>query len=79
MPPCDGDRRASESLDAVRVPGCRDLFPSVPTNATGAYNIMNVSAGTYEVSVTATGYQPQAQTVTVLAGASTTQNFTLLP
>jgi hypothetical protein len=51
------------------------------TNSSGAYAFTNntVYAQDYEVRVTATGYKPGVQTVTVTAGQTSTVNLTLQP
>ena len=49
------------------------------TDATGHYAIANVSAGSYVVVATASGYQPQNTSVTVSASTSSTVNFSLTP
>jgi hypothetical protein len=52
---------------------------SVSTNATGGYSI-ELAAGTYNVTVSADGYQSSSGTdVHVVAGATTTVDFTLKP
>ena len=51
---------------------------TTPTTTGGAYSFTNVPAGTYTVSVSATGYTGQtSSTLTVTAGGSVTQNFAL--
>jgi phosphatidylinositol-3-phosphatase len=52
---------------------------SATTDGTGSYTINNVAPGTYTVTASATGYTPQSAQVSVSAGATTTQNFTLAP
>jgi protocatechuate 3,4-dioxygenase beta subunit len=48
------------------------------TNPSGGYSFSSVSAGTYSVSVTDTGFTtPSAQPVTVTGGSSATANFTM--
>jgi uncharacterized membrane protein len=52
---------------------------SVTTNSTGGYTI-ELAAGTYEVTVSANGYESSSETgVDVVAGATTTINLTLKP
>jgi phosphatidylinositol-3-phosphatase len=52
---------------------------SITSNGSG-YTLNNVAPGTYTVTASATGYATQsAPTVTVTAGATTTQNFALVP
>jgi len=48
------------------------------TNVSGKYNITNLTAGTYSVTASATGYQTASQTaVAVVSGQTTSLNFTL--
>jgi hypothetical protein len=52
---------------------------SASTNATGNYSL-ELSAGTYTVTVSASGYKNSSKTdVNVVSGATTTVNFTLEP
>jgi phosphatidylinositol-3-phosphatase len=52
---------------------------SITSNGSG-YTLNNVASGTYTVTASATGYATQsAPTVTVTAGATTIQNFALVP
>jgi phosphatidylinositol-3-phosphatase len=52
---------------------------SITSNGSG-YTLNNVPPGTYTVTASATGYTAQsAPTVTVTAGATTNQNFALVP
>lgn len=51
---------------------------SSTTDAGGSYSLANVTAGTYSVTASKSGYNSQVQSgVVVVAGASTTVNFTL--
>ncbi len=50
---------------------------SITAGTNGAYTLSNVPAGPVSVTASATGYQSSTQTVTVTAGTTTTQNFTL--
>jgi len=52
---------------------------SATTNASGGYSIANVSAGTYTVTATASGYNSASQSVQVTAGQTSTANFALSP
>jgi len=47
------------------------------TNSTGGYNSDWVPVGTYTVTVTATGFTTQSQTVSVNTGVTITLNFTM--
>ncbi len=49
------------------------------TNTTGNYNFGSIPAGTWEVTVTKTGFQPSTKQVTVAAGQSASADFTLTP
>jgi len=50
------------------------------TDANGRYNIANVLAGTYTVTASKNGYQTASKTgVSVVAGQTTSLNFTLTP
>jgi len=51
---------------------------STTADAAGHYTLSAVAAGTYTVTATASGHVSQNQTVTVSAGATTTQNFALM-
>lgn len=55
----------------VEAPGCADT-----TNSTGKYYI-NSSPATYTLMVSATGYYTSLRTVTIAAGNTQTNNFTL--
>ncbi len=50
---------------------------SAVTNQNGQYEIKNIKPGTYTVRVSAIGITPVENTVTVAAGATVTQDFTL--
>lgn len=53
---------------------------STTTGSGGGYSIGNVAAGTYSVTASMSGYQPQAQSsVVVNAGQTSTVNFSLSP
>jgi hypothetical protein len=49
------------------------------TDATGTYNFTNLPPGTIQLVASATGFQSVTQNVTVVAGTTTTANFTLTP
>ncbi len=49
------------------------------TNGSGVYNFNNLDAGSYTVSVTAAGFNPDSDAVNINAGATTTKNFALTP
>lgn len=57
----------------------RGLFPTQATNSGGTFDFASVTAGTWEVSVTAGGFKPATQMVTIPAGGQATANFTLTP
>ncbi|BDV42858.1 hypothetical protein GURASL_17810 [Geotalea uraniireducens] len=50
---------------------------SATTNSSGAYTIAAITAGTYDVTCTATGYTAQSKPATITANASATLNFTM--
>jgi hypothetical protein len=53
---------------------------STTTDGSGFYQFTNVAQGTYDVTASATGYDPStANGVTVTAGNTTIQNFALTP
>ncbi len=52
--------------------------PSTTTGGDGTYSIEDVEAGTYDVTVSATGYQPETLTATVNSDQTTTLNFALM-
>ncbi len=55
-----------------------DTVSSATTNSTGAYSISNLSAGTYSVQVSASGYTPQTRAgISITTGNTTTANFSL--
>jgi hypothetical protein len=57
-----------------------DLVADQATTATGSYNFnATVPAGTWEITVSKSGFQTQTQTAVVSAAMSTTLNFTLTP
>lgn len=52
---------------------------STTSNSSGAYSFSNVTAGTYTVSVGATGFNSASDSVAITAGATATKNFSLTP
>ncbi len=52
---------------------------SKTTNSSGAYSWTGLTAGTYNISVSATGYSGQSSSVTINAGSTATKNFALTP
>jgi len=52
---------------------------SATSDANGGYSIANVSAGTYTVTATASGYNSASQSVQVTAGQTSTASFVLSP
>jgi hypothetical protein len=57
---------------SVSLPGLQ-----VTTGSDGSYTLAGLPAGSYQVDVSAYGYQSRTQTVTVTANQATTQNFAL--
>ena len=55
----------------------RGLFPTQMTNSTGDFDLTGIAAGDWELSVTADGYRPFTQMVTVTADGSTNVPVTL--
>jgi hypothetical protein len=49
------------------------------TDATGYYGFPSVTAGTYTLTVTAAGYQPSSQTISVRSGHTNQVNVSLTP
>lgn len=49
------------------------------TTASGSYNLGGVNAGDYTVTVSQTGYATQTISVTISSGATTVQDFALVP
>src|SRR5207248_11205527 len=50
---------------------------SATTSSTGAYGLANVTAGTYTVTASASGFSSSSQSVTVTSGQTATANFAL--
>lgn len=48
------------------------------TGSTGTYTIANITAGTYSVTCSATGFTSQSKSATITSGATTTVNFALV-
>jgi hypothetical protein len=73
----------TDSVTALAISGASvsasGVSGTVSTNGAGQYTLSSLAAGTYLVTVTAPGYQSQTRSVTVTAGASSTQNFVLTP
>ncbi len=57
----------------------RGLFPTQATNSGGDFDLTAISAGTWELSVSADGYQPFTQTITVTADGTTNVPVVLTP
>ena len=74
--------RVSDS-ENLAMPGANVYIESLKTGAVtdvnGDYTIVDVPAGTYEVSISYIGYQEERQTVTVTAGRVAVANFRLKP
>jgi hypothetical protein len=56
-----------------------DTGASTTSDGTGNYAIGALAAGTYTISVTASGYQSASQSATAVANATTTLDFALTP
>ena len=56
-----------------------NALPAVTTNGVGFYTVPNVPAGNATINATMTGYQPYSGTATIVAGTTTTYNFTMNP
>jgi len=73
----------SDSVTAQAVLGASVSASGVPgtltTNGAGQFTLSSLAAGTYLITVTASGYQSQTRSVAVTAGATSTQNFVLIP
>ncbi|MEI6684322.1 MAG: GEVED domain-containing protein, partial [Bacteroidota bacterium] len=54
-------------------------YPPVTTNAAGLYTVANITPGTVNVGVTATGYVPYTGTAVMVGGTTTTKNIALAP
>ncbi len=52
---------------------------STTTNASGVYTINGLSAGTYTITTSKTGYATQSASITITAGQTFTKNFSLQP
>jgi isoaspartyl peptidase/L-asparaginase-like protein (Ntn-hydrolase superfamily) len=74
--------RVSDS-ENLAMPGANVYVESLKTGAVsdvnGDYTIVDVPAGTYEVSISYIGYQEERQTVTVTAGRVAVANFRMKP
>ena len=56
-----------------------ELNRGAATDIDGQYTLGDVPAGTYVLRASYTGFEPQQTAVTVVAGQTVTQNFTLAP
>lgn len=63
-------------IDGATVTVNRGLWTQT-TNSSGNYNILMLSAGTYELRTTKAGRTPVSQMVTITKGGSTTGNVTM--
>jgi len=52
---------------------------TITTDNSGKYNSGSIPAGTYQINVSASGYNSVSSTVTVATGSTATKNFTLTP
>ena len=52
---------------------------STTTDSNGGYTLSNVEPGTYTITCSAPGYTPQSMQISVTAGATTMQDFSLAP
>ena len=53
--------------------------PSTSTNASGVYTFGGITAATYTISASKSGFNPSSSSVTVNAGETTTKDFSLTP
>jgi Carboxypeptidase regulatory-like domain/IPT/TIG domain len=63
------------SISCTGTPTCT----ATTTDTSGNYTLANLAAGTYQVTVSATGYATQTLPVTVTSGSTATQNFSMTP
>jgi Carboxypeptidase regulatory-like domain len=63
------------SVSCTGTPTCA----ATSTDTSGNYTLPNLAAGTYQVTVSATGYATQTLPVTVTSGSAATQNFSMTP
>ncbi|MBI2919215.1 MAG: S8 family serine peptidase [Chloroflexi bacterium] len=71
----------TDASTGIPVPGATvsDGTRSATTDASGAYTLASVPAGSYTVTASRTGYSSTSQTVSVVAGATATADFALSP
>ncbi|NDD67090.1 carboxypeptidase regulatory-like domain-containing protein [bacterium] len=67
-----------QSITGAKISINRGLF-NAPDTSNGTSTASNIPAGTWELSVTKTGFQPATQTVTVTKDLVSTVNVTLVP
>jgi hypothetical protein len=70
-----GDAIASAAVNVTG--GSIATTVNTTTNSSGVYNSNWVPAGTYTVTVSASGYTRQSKSTSVTTGSTTTLNFTL--
>ncbi len=71
---------SSQNIANATVRVNRGLFPNRTTDSMGSYNFGVIPLGSWEVTASAPGYQPQTKTITIDSASPTaTVNFTLMP
>lgn len=73
------DSTTSAAVRGAEVSINGNLFGPVTTNSTGNYNLPNIPAGSWDVTVQAPGYVPARTNVTVTASMSSASNIALTP
>jgi hypothetical protein len=63
------------SVSCTGTPTCT----ATSTDTSGKYTLPNLAAGTYQVTVSATGYATRTLPVTVTSGSAATQDFSMTP
>lgn len=76
-----GSLSGNVSSSGIPLEGARVQIEDSPlyriTGANGNYSFPYIQPGTYTITASKLGYNPQSHTVTILAGQSATQNFAL--
>jgi phosphatidylinositol-3-phosphatase len=69
----------SVSMSPISTATVTDGEGSTTTDSSGSYMLSNIADGSYTVTASASGYASQSEPVSVTAGGTTTQDFSLTP